>query len=341
MISGQPPFKTQVLEFDIAHIPATYRTKSDDILPAQVDSSLLQQELLVRRLNKIHRWMFWCGRPMPPRPLHHQTVISRIITVTERVDLHLVWSRNRIFVKPLPLFLLDPAFWSTHLLPSASSASAPSLVGKLPVGSWGATDQTGSTPPSDEIRACALGFLFSYTALVMHETDFRLAQDLGLLPQTISWPAWRNLCAEFLSGFRYCAINPRYWYGELRLQRLNLIWRIKTRSLWRGYSQVDSPSVYASFLSDHFASLATALAFLAIVLTAMQVGLATEDLTVSGAFQKASCVFTVFSILAPVAGVVALAGFVSVLAVSDFRTTERYAKRRFDDIGVSEFNISR
>ncbi|KAJ0379611.1 hypothetical protein COL26b_002122 [Colletotrichum chrysophilum] len=146
----------------------------------------------------------------------------------------------------------------------------------------------------------------------MHETDFRLAQDVGLLPRTITWPAWRILCAEFLSEFRYCAINPRYWYGELRLQRLNLIWRIKTKSLWRGYSQVDNPSVYASFLSDHFASLATALAFLAIVLTAMQVGLAKEILTASVAFQKASYVFTVFSILVPVVGGVALAGFVDV-----------------------------
>jgi hypothetical protein len=317
----RPPFQTRLLEFEAQRLPATRRTGVDDIIPAEADLSLLEQELLVRRLNSVQRWLFWCGRPMPPRPLHHQVLISRAIAVTERVDLHMLWSRNRIFIKPLPSFLLDPNFWVAHLLPPSPAAPGSQIV--------------AGSATRNELHGCALGLLFSYTALIMYETDFRLAQEHGLLPRSITWLAWRTLCSEFLSDFSYSAINPRYWYGELRLARLNMIYRIKNRSLWRAYSQVDHPSVYGSFLQDHFGSLAAALAFVAIVLTAMQVGLETEALQQSWAFQEASYVFTVFSILAPIAGAFALAGFVCVLALMDLRTTAKYAEARFRDMGVS------
>ncbi|KAF1733542.1 hypothetical protein CRV24_007446 [Beauveria bassiana] len=56
---------------------------------------------------------------------------------------------------------------------------------------------------------------------------------------------------------------------------------------------------YGAFFHDHFAWLASAIVYIAIVLTAMQVGLAAESLGHNKAFQSASYGFTVFSILGP------------------------------------------
>ncbi|KAH8730326.1 hypothetical protein GQ44DRAFT_701175 [Phaeosphaeriaceae sp. PMI808] len=44
------------------------------------------------------------------KPLHRQLVKGREIIVTEEPRLHLVWIHNRIFIKPLPHYLLSQAF---------------------------------------------------------------------------------------------------------------------------------------------------------------------------------------------------------------------------------------
>lgn len=48
-------------------------------------------------------------------PLHRQRVEVREIIVTEEPRLHLVWIYNRIFIKPLPQYLLSQAFWEMYL----------------------------------------------------------------------------------------------------------------------------------------------------------------------------------------------------------------------------------
>ena len=53
--------------------------------------------------------------PMPPRPLHYQIVLQREITICKKMDMHLTWGNGRIFLKPIPRFLLSPAIWETHL----------------------------------------------------------------------------------------------------------------------------------------------------------------------------------------------------------------------------------
>lgn len=54
---------------------------------------------------------------------------------------------------------------------------------------------------------------------------------------------------------------------------------------------------YGTFFHDSLSWLAGSIVYVAVVLTAMQVGLATESLGGSNAFQSASYGFTVFSIL--------------------------------------------
>jgi hypothetical protein len=47
--------------------------------------------------------------------LHRQRVKGREVIVTEEPRLHLVWIHNRIFIKPLPRYLLSYAFWEGYL----------------------------------------------------------------------------------------------------------------------------------------------------------------------------------------------------------------------------------
>ncbi|KAI1266476.1 hypothetical protein F5Y18DRAFT_359162 [Xylariaceae sp. FL1019] len=317
----QLPFNTRVLKDDFdekqtiqkfgqdatAQLPASHRAKGDDIIVPQADSDFLGDELLVKRLNAVQDWLWICGRPMPPRPLHHQVVISRDITITENPELHLVWSNNRIFLKPLPSWIFDPDFWSQHLLPDIN------------------------------LSRCARGFLFSYTALIAYQSDFDLAQEKGLLPKNLSWIGWKVLCREFLHNHDPAMVNPRYWYGELRLGRLNLIYRLRKGFVLRGYSKVAAHTIYVDLLRDNFAVLATVLGYVVIVLTSLQVGLGVDKLVEDTAFQNFSYGFTVFSIIAPLIAGVGILLAVLVMFVSNWIVTTKYEEQRFKDMGVEPY----
>ncbi|KAJ9496203.1 hypothetical protein H2202_008161 [Exophiala xenobiotica] len=92
---------------------------------------------------------------------------------------------------------------------------------------------------------------------------------------------------------------PRYTYGELRLSRINLLYRflpeLKLKYLFRGYHY--GSQTYQRFLESNFAWLIAGFAYIALVLTAVQVGLGTRQLQGSAAFNAASAGFTVFSIV--------------------------------------------
>jgi hypothetical protein len=270
--------------------------------------SWVDGELDLQRLADIHSWLWVVGRPMPPRPLHQQRLLGREIVITERSDLHLLWTNNRMFIKPLPRFLLIVAFWEEYLRCQAQSCSAVNSCG------------------CDVRRKRAIGFLFSYTALIMHESDFHIARDAHLLPEEAEWPAWRRFVRELLSVSPiYAQIDPRFHYGELRLSRINKIyflWKTPLRGYMSHWNQ------YGSFLHDHFALLASSTVYIAVVLTAMQVGLATEGLQNNKAFQSASYGFTVFSIIGPlvVTGMVILA--LCYMFINNWIATLRYSEER-------------
>ncbi|TKW58736.1 hypothetical protein CTA1_3198 [Colletotrichum tanaceti] len=139
----RPPFTQQLLKSDIAQetqasqcvkndlaslLPASRQTTDDDLeAPAlspildradvEVDmrwttdiQKWIDEEVDVDRLAAIHDLLWIVGWPRLPCPLHEQCLLSRDIMVTEKLDLHLVWTTNRIFIKPLPRFLLNPRF---------------------------------------------------------------------------------------------------------------------------------------------------------------------------------------------------------------------------------------
>ncbi|EHK20787.1 uncharacterized protein TRIVIDRAFT_49737 [Trichoderma virens Gv29-8] len=295
-------------------LPATTRSTRDEILnPTSNLQEFLQQELLVRKINAVQDWLWACGRPMPPRPLHHQRVLSRDIIITENPELHLIWGPQGIHLKPLPEYLLDSAFWQQHILSSDSQEQR------------------------IELEQCARGFLFSYCALIAHYSDFRVAREKGLLPEAVTWEYWKMLSGQILQHHCYSTVNPRYWYGELRLGRLNKIYRFRKGHLLRGYSRISGYAIYGDLIRDNFASLITILGYVVIVLTAMQVGLATDKLISNSAFQAASYGLAIFSIIAPLISAVAILLFVSVWIVSNWRATMDFERRRFVEMGVEPY----
>jgi hypothetical protein len=88
----------------------------DVIERAEIKLEYLEKQLNVPRLNDIYDYLWLAGRPMPPRPLNYQVASSRAITLMEDIHFHLVWEPGRIFLKPLPRYLLSQFFWNEHLI---------------------------------------------------------------------------------------------------------------------------------------------------------------------------------------------------------------------------------
>jgi hypothetical protein len=124
----------------------------------------------------------------------------------------------------------------------------------------------------------------------------------------------------------YHKIDARFIYGELRLSRLNKIYRLSQRPRLRGY--MSHWHQYGSFLQDNFAWLASATVYIAIVLTAMQVGLATKALANDDAFQSASYGFTVFSIPGPLVATALIILAFCYIFVNNWIATVIYNKER-------------
>jgi hypothetical protein len=231
----------------------------------------------VSRLDEmVDRGLWLAGRIRNLRPLHRQKMLERKLVVTEQMDLHLLWYRQVIFIKPLPAWLLDGDFITQHLSKDIA------------------------------LTRVANGFLATYACLVVHRSDFHIAKEAHLLPENLEWNDWRRLTpklADLLNGIatgqKDC--SPRFYFGELRLSRVNMIYRYhpayRLKYFLRGY--YDQTQTYQSFLRRNFAWLIAVFAYIGIVLTAMQVGLGTLNLQTNRAFNNASYGFTVFAILLP------------------------------------------
>lgn len=261
-------------------LPAVYRDRSHtlQIIDEKDEDSIhryLEWELKIPRLNEIHDYLWLAGRPMCARPLHRQAMLGRELVITEQVDLHMVRQESRIFLKPLPEFLLNADFWNTHICRDL------------------------------HLHECACGFLLSYIWLVCSKSDLRVAQREGLLDSAITWEGWRSFTRTLLSCIDTTTlkgINQRYHYGELRLSRLNWIHRMSSKKptftrMIRGYMY--EYNQYSDFARRNFAWVIIVFVYITVVLTAMQVGLATDRLGKSDIFQNASYGFTVLSILTP------------------------------------------
>lgn len=262
----------------------------------------LEDDLDVDSLNRVHQHLWFAGLPQCARALHHQLMLGRRIVITERADLHLLWRDDRLYLKPLPDYLLCYKIWKEVLL-------------------------------KDRILSQnAKGFLLSYLWLIRQKSDFLIAQRESLVNNDLVWEQWISFSAAIFPSIDPNGLegtSPRYLYGELRLRRVNWIYRLcrKTRTpktLIRGYFY--GYQRYSSFIAQNFAWVLTAIVYITIVLTAMQVGLATSELQDSKMFNRASYGFTIFAIVAPLG--VLVAGLFVLLILIIFNVNHTLERRR-------------
>ena len=310
----KPPFQecnqlNRELEFGIINqVPCLSRTDGKaPCLPGQPrvdlqDPSLhhyLLDNLLVPELNSAVAWLWLVGTPRSSHisALHHQEVRGRSIILTENPRLHLIWWYDKVFIKPMPAYLLSHAFWE-----------------------YLATQ-------SPEFKKAAIGFVRTYAWLVRYESDFKIAIEKQLLPnsmvgagngETPGPMTYEHFC-KFIAPFETLGdehVAPRYQYGELRLTRLNFYSRLFLKR-W-SYHHIEAQ--WATFLGSLLAPFIVVFAIFTVVLSAVQVELgamrmtseASDDANVK-ATDQAWGTFMTFSIWYPLFTLFFVASVVLVL----------------------------
>ncbi|RDL41704.1 Uncharacterized protein BP5553_01683 [Venustampulla echinocandica] len=258
-----PPFsKSQEvctdLEADKARAQMTTALPGDSWLmlhdPRMVQ--FLNNEYWAQDLEKFapYLWVMSTHSSTNVNPLHRQLVKGRKIIVTEEPRLHLVWFHDRIFIKPLPKYLLSYRFWEMFML------NKPSCLGDR----------------QDGIRRAALGYLRTYRYLIRHESDFTIAmQDhLRLIPQGVGWEEFCRFISA-LDHIKDLDVSGRYSYGELRLSRLNFYAPLFLNKFH--FEQIHGQ--YGDYFARLYGPILFIFAVVSTMLNAMQVELAVDQVS--------------------------------------------------------------
>ncbi|KAI9847444.1 MAG: hypothetical protein M1838_000863 [Thelocarpon superellum] len=282
---------------------------------------------MVPDLDKLAPKLWLISTPVSSHisPLHHQAVRGRSIVVAENPQLHLVWAYSQIYIKPIPRYLLSRAFWE-YLGRGAT-------VGRQ----------------NEEIWKAAAGFIRTYSFLIRHESDFRLArrEEYCLIPaddgtDLITWERFAAFIASF-EDMNDELVCPRYSYGELRLTRLNFYTRLFLRKL--AFHHLEAQ--WGALLGGYITPLLSLFAIFSVVLNAMQVGLAVPAVSSGSdgwsAFLSVARWFSVVTLLLVMFALVLLAIFVVWMFAHDIwfarRTIQRKERHqsmgwRYDKSGV-------
>ena len=244
----------------------------------QTATSLLEQ-YATPKLNAFAKHLWLVGRPDSTHiaTLTHQVVRRRRIVVTGDPELHLVWIHDRIFIKPLPDYLLSYTFWEHSILRMESCS--------------------GSVQNSALCEALS-GFIRTYCHLIRHKSDFLLAthSDHQLINPKLRFSDLMQLLQAIERRVTDRDVSPRWRYGELRLSRLNF-W---SRALLKHHNFVKIHGQYSEYVAQFYAPLLFIFAVLSVILNAMQVGLSIDrdsagDLY-ANIFASLSKVFVVLSL---------------------------------------------
>jgi len=265
-------------------------------------------------------------------PLHRAVIKKRTIFVAEDPKLHLVWFKDTIYIKPLPDYLLNFSVWRTKL-----------------------------TDPN--MYQAAAGFLRSYSFLIQHESDFVAAQKSNLLPKYVSFLRFQRFIRRF-RALRDDEVSPRYHYGQLRLNRLNWVTHASKLATFIPHMQapgggggggqphhMPDPSwvhpwyyhetqwEFRQHIQHWVAPLVFIFASLSLILSAMQVGLASVDMgEIEGSwsvFVRTSKEFAIATIVAAAAPLVlaALALVIASLAQLAHAVRAEVRRRRPNQVG--------
>ncbi|EEP75508.1 predicted protein [Uncinocarpus reesii 1704] len=308
-IHRRPVATTSKPETAIDGLPGQPRIGLHDIELA----SYLQAELITADLNKLapHLWLVAKQDSAHISSLTHQIVRGRQIIITENPGLHLVWIYDRVYIKPIPKYLLSHAFWGFYLC---------------------GVDSPIRPDARQQLVQAALGFLRSYFYLVQHKSDFSIAtnDDHRLIPKSISYSEFVSFIKAF-DGKRIGddIVSPRYAFGELRLSRLNLCSKVFLRRI--SYHKIHGQ--YGEHLAQFYGPILFIFGIFSVLLSAMQVALAVQAMGTSSrswlTFAQVSRWFSVFTIIC--SAILALVPVVSLLVLltreTVFALTKLYEKR--------------
>lgn len=295
------------------YIPSPAKPDLDAFLAAELDTPVLDD------LYK-HLWFVAKRDGTNIDALHKQHIKRRTILIAEDPGLHLVWYYDIVYIKPIPHFLMNYAFWQAHLIPQTSGKPTASASYRL-------------DSLSSQCKA-ALGFLRSYSSLIVHESDFYIAQDERLVPPTVTFSEFQR----FIAPFRNLSdeiVAKRFHYGQIRLTRLDWAVRIcrpaATGRVFPWYYQNQYWQTGQAF-GPLLVPLGFAFAACSLILSALQVVLAALGTQAWVKFTKFSWVFSVVtvSLLAAILAA-AVVVFVMILATqAQFAIREKWRRVRLE-----------
>lgn len=267
--------------------------------------SYLAKEVRTSTLDSIekHLWLVGTHDSRHITPLHEQTLRGREVVITEDPELHLLWIENKIFVKPIPPYLLSYAFWSFYLV----------------------TNQVNSPSSQEKTLKAALGYMRTYSYLVRHRSDYRLAMQHHLIPDDldITFESFMRFINTF-SCISDEACSPRYQYGQLRLSRLNFWVKI----FLRRSCFYETTWQYAEFFAKFYGPLLFIFGIVSVILSAMQVGVQARPswryYTNVSAWFSVACLLLMLSI-----GLALVLGFLLMLSRElNFALRHQYSLRK-------------
>ncbi|KAL9077633.1 MAG: hypothetical protein Q9161_000005 [Pseudevernia consocians] len=243
--------------------------------------SYLEQDFLTRDLDRLapHLWLVGAQDSSHISSLTQQIFRGRDIVLTEDPGLHLLWIYDRVYIKPIPKYLLSRAFWEFYLVNADSPIKDKSNRGA--------------------ITKAALGFLRTYFHLIQHKSDFFLAtkdEKLRLLPKDVSYADFVKFIVNF-SEVHDDDVSPRYRFGQLRLSRLNFWSKIFLHRFQ--YRKVHQQ--YGAYFARFYGPLLFIFATVSLSLSAMQLVLAVQRPNAFGeswkTFARVSGGFAVFTLV--------------------------------------------
>jgi hypothetical protein len=313
-----PPTSSLIAQEDVV-IPAAF----NDLSPVAREL----QPLRVEHRNEMHRFLsaffdlsrFKAIRKMlwliavhgAPRSLYYQKFLRREIVIAEELDLHLVWAKSRIFIKPLPDFLLNYDFWETYI----------------------------SCEP--QLHRAACGLLYSYFGLIRFGHDLQVAKECHLVNGNLDYRAWTEFARTALPNLDPTDSNimdPRFQYGELRLNRLDTIYRytpykFSISGILQGFPHALSES-YVPYM-DQYNNAVSAFGVIVIILSAFNLSLSAHSKNPDPDLQQAAYGFALFAMIlcAALIGLFLVVPLISSLApiYGSIAARKRLAKIREDE----------
>ncbi|KAF4334653.1 hypothetical protein FBEOM_11486 [Fusarium beomiforme] len=312
-----PPTSSLISQDDLV-FPAAFNDISPlarELQPLRLDNRNEVQRFLtaffdLSRFNAIRSLLWLIAVHGAPRSLYYQKFLGRDIVIAEELDLHLVWAKWRIFIKPLPEFLLNYEFWEANI----------------------------SCDPKLHRAAC--GLLYSYCGLIRFGHDLQIAKDYHLIHDSVDYRAWTDFSRVILPN-----LNPRdpnimdrrFQYGELRLNRLDTIYRyspykFSISSILQGFPHALTES-YVPYM-DQYNNAVSAFGVIVIVLSAFNLSLSAHSKNPDVDLQQAAYGFAIFAMIlcAVLVGLFIVLPFISSLATiyGSMATRKHLAKRQGD-----------